>query len=114
MIRWVIGWSSGSSWDGVEAALVEVEGVGLDMRLRLAQFLHQDYPRDLEDLIVRVTSATGHSARQASLLHRLLGETFAVAAQQVADQARFSLKKVRGIGFAGQTVDHDTDARFPP
>jgi anhydro-N-acetylmuramic acid kinase len=113
MTRWLIGLSSGTSWDGVEAALVEVDGIGLEMRLRLMHFLHQDYPRDLQDLILRVSSPAGHSARHASLLHRLLGETFAQAVQQVADQARFNLKKVQCIGFAGQTFGHETDGRFP-
>ena len=42
MTRSLIGLSSGSSWDGVDAALVEVDGIGLDMRLRLVHFLHQD------------------------------------------------------------------------
>ena len=113
MIRSFIGLSSGSSWDGVEAALAEVDGVGLDLRLRLVHFLHQDYPRDLEDLILRVSSGTGNSARHTSLLHRLLGETFAVAAQQVVDQARISMKQVQCIGFAGQTIGHETEGRFP-
>jgi len=111
--RSLIGLSSGSSWDGVDAALVEVDGIGLDMRLRLVHFLHQDYPRDLQDLILRVSSPTGNVGRHVSLLHRLLGETFAVAAQQVTDQARCSLKKVQCIGFAGQTIGHETEGRFP-
>ena len=36
--RWVIGLSSGSSADGVDAALLEVEGVGLDLQARLASY----------------------------------------------------------------------------
>jgi anhydro-N-acetylmuramic acid kinase len=113
VIRSLIGISTGTSWDGLEAALVEVEGIGLEMRLRLVHFIHQDFPRDLQDLIQRVASTTGHNARHASLLHRLLGETFAVAARHVADQARFSLTKVQCIGFAGHTVGHETEGRFP-
>ena len=34
--RWIIGLASGSSADEVDAALLEVEGVGLDLRPRLA------------------------------------------------------------------------------
>ena len=34
--RWVIGLTSGSSGDGVDAALVELQGVGLELRSRLA------------------------------------------------------------------------------
>jgi anhydro-N-acetylmuramic acid kinase len=48
-----------------------------------------------------------------ALLHRLLGETFAAAARQVADRASFSLHRVQCIGCPGHTVWHDPDGRFP-
>ncbi len=32
--RWIIGLASGSSVDGVDAALLELEGVGLELRVR--------------------------------------------------------------------------------
>jgi len=112
-MRWIIGLSSGSSLDGIEAALVEVEGAGLDMRLRLAHFAYQDYPHELRELLLKVGSANGHHVKQSSLLNRLLGETFAVAARQVADQAHISLQKVQCLGVPGHTVWHETDGRFP-
>src|SRR5262245_25836896 len=55
--RHIIGLSSGSSLDGVDAALVEAQGAGLDLRPRLAHFVHQDYPRDLRELLTKVGSA---------------------------------------------------------
>jgi 1,6-anhydro-N-acetylmuramate kinase len=39
--RWFIGLASGSSADGVDAALIETESVGLDLRVRLVHALHQ-------------------------------------------------------------------------
>ncbi len=110
--RWIIGLAPGSSLDGVDAALLEVEGAGLEMRLRLAHVLHQPYPRDLRELLRRAgTGAQG--PRQLSLLHRLLGETFSTAARQVADGASFSLQNVQCIGCAGHAVWHETEGRFP-
>src|SRR5262249_45755735 len=99
--RYLIGLSSGSSADGVDAALLETEGVGMELRVRLLHALHQPYPRDLRDLILRVGTPGTSAARQTSLLHRLLGETFAAAARQVADQASFSLQRVQCIGCPG-------------
>jgi anhydro-N-acetylmuramic acid kinase len=95
----------------VDAALLEADGVGLDLRLRLAHALHQPYPRDLRDLIVRF--AAGGGARPACLLHRVLGEAFAAAARQVADQASFSLQKAQCIGCPGHTVWHEPEGRYP-
>jgi anhydro-N-acetylmuramic acid kinase len=111
--RWLIGLASGSSADGVDAALLEVEGLGLELRARLLQALHQPYGRELRELILKVGRAGPSEMRQLCLLHRLLGETFAAAARQVADRASFSLPRVQCIGCSGHTVWHDPEGRFP-
>ena len=111
--RWIIGLASGSSADGVDAALLELEGVGLDLRLRLVHGLHQPYGPELRELIRRVSARRACEIRQVSLLHRLLGETFAAAARGVADQASLSLQQVQCIGCPGHTVWHDPEGRFP-
>jgi anhydro-N-acetylmuramic acid kinase len=111
--RWIIGLASGSSLTGVEAALVEVSGAGLEMRLRLIQSSAQTYPRDLGELLARVASGSAAQPRHTSLVHRLLGETYAAVARQVAEQARMSLAKIDGLGFTGPTIGHDTEGRFP-
>ena len=111
--RWIIGLASGSSADEVDAALLEVEGIGLDMRPRLIGSLHQPYGPDLKDLIRRISGSAPSETREVSLLHRLLGETFAAAARAVADQASLSLQQVQVIGCPGHTVWHDSEGRFP-
>src|SRR5690242_14872019 len=108
--RYLIGLSSGTSLDGVDAALVDVQGTGLNLRLKLVHFVHQDYPRDLRDLIAK-TSSSGVTSRQAGIVHRFLGEAFATTVRLVADQARVGLTKIQSIGCAGHTVWHDTEAR---
>jgi anhydro-N-acetylmuramic acid kinase len=110
--RFVIGLSSGTSLDGVDAVLVEAQGTGLDIRLRLVHFVHQDYPRDLRELIAK-TSATSVTGKQAALVHRFLGEAFATTARLVADQARVGLTKIQCLGSAGHTVWHEAEARTP-
>jgi anhydro-N-acetylmuramic acid kinase len=112
-LRWIIGLASGSSADGVDAALVELEGAGLDVRLRQVQGLHQPYGPDLRDWIRRASGPAPCEVRQVSRLHRILGETFAAAARNVADHASLSLQKVQCIGCPGHTVWHDAEGRFP-
>ena len=111
--RWVIGLASGASVDGVDAALVELEGIGLSLRVRQSHGLHQPYAPELRDLIRRVSSQGPCEGRQVSRLHRLLGETFAGAARTVADSASLSLQKVQCVGCPGHTVWHEPDGRFP-
>lgn len=97
----------------MDAALLETEGVGLDLRPRPLNALHQPYPADLRDLLGRASAPGTSRAKQLSLVHRLLGETFAAAARQVADRANFSLQKVQCLGLPGHTVWHEPEARFP-
>jgi anhydro-N-acetylmuramic acid kinase len=111
--RWIIGLASGSGGDGVDAALLEVEGAGLDLRVRLASALRQPYGPDLRQLITRVAGPSPCETRQIGLLHRLLGETFAAAARAAADRASLSLREVQCVGCSGHTVWHETDGRFP-
>lgn len=111
--RWLIGLASGSSVDGVDAALMELEGTGLEVRVRQLEGLHQPYGAELRALIRRASASAPCEIRQVSILHRLLGETFAAAARTVADRASLSLQRVQCIGCPGQTVWHDVEGRFP-
>jgi anhydro-N-acetylmuramic acid kinase len=111
--RRLIGLSSGSSLNGVDAALVEIEGGGLCLRPRLVHFLHQSYSRDLRELLLRSGSTSSLSPRQVAMLHRVLGENFASAARLVADQAKHALQKVLCVGMAGHTLWHETEGRYP-
>ncbi len=111
--RWIIGLASGSSADGVDAALLEIEGVGLELRARVVQSLCQPHSNDLRELVRKASSPATIETRQLGLVHRLLGETFAAAARQVADRAGVALKKIQCVGCSGHTIWHDVEGRFP-
>src|SRR5438045_2295145 len=111
--RWIIGLASGSSADGVDAALLETEGVGLELQVRLTQSLHQSFGKDLRETLRRLAAGGPVEIKQLSLLHRLLGETFAAVACQVADRASLSLQKVQCLGYSGHTIWHEPEGRFP-
>jgi anhydro-N-acetylmuramic acid kinase len=110
--RWVIGLASGSSADGMDAAVVEITGTGLNAGVRLLQAVHQPFPGEVRDSIRRVSNQTSEP-RETALLHRLLGEASAAAAATVAAQAGVSLRKVFCVGCPGHTVWHEVDGRFP-
>jgi anhydro-N-acetylmuramic acid kinase len=111
--RWFIGLSSGSSLNGVDAALVETEGAGMDLRPRLVHFLHQSYTRELRELMLRAGSTNPLSLRQVATLHRVLGENFASAARLAAEQGKVALAKILCLGFSGHTLWHETEGRYP-
>ncbi len=111
--RRIIGLASGSSAAGVEAALLECDGAGLDLRARLLQALHLPYGAELRDLLLRCPGPGALEMKQVGLLHRVLGETFAAAARQVAERASCSLQRLQVIGCPGHTAWLDTEGRFP-
>jgi anhydro-N-acetylmuramic acid kinase len=100
----VIGLMSGTSADGVDAALVEIQGQGLDLSVRLVAFVERPYPSALQRRIL----AAGTDGRVTDICHLnvVLGEWFAKAALQVTAAAGLTPQDVEAIGSHGQTVHH--------
>ena len=74
----IVGLMSGTSGDGVDAALVEVSGRGLTLRARALAAQTLSYPRSLQQRIL-AASVSGTVA-EICHLNALLGEWFADAA----------------------------------
>jgi anhydro-N-acetylmuramic acid kinase len=100
----VIGLMSGTSGDGVDAALVRINGTGQDLRVHLLAFEVLPYPRKLHERIL-VTAKAG-SVADVCHLNRVLGEWFARAALRVLARARLKPSAVHLIGSHGQTIHH--------
>lgn len=104
--RLVIGLISGTSADGIDAALVEIAGTGLDARLRLVAGLTAPLsPADRDELFLVFDPATSGVDRLTRFNFRM-GELFADAALAVIDRAGLRPAQVDLIGSAGQTVWH--------
>src|SRR5260370_35543333 len=101
---WIIGLASQSSGEGVEAALLETEGAGLNLQTRLLHTLHQPLAPDLRELLDRIGPSGPVEMRHVSLLHRLLGETFAGAARPRGGRASFRLQNVSFTGCPPPTL----------
>lgn len=101
--RRIVGLMSGTSGDGVDAALVAVEGAGEASRVRLLAFLTIPYHPALRRRILALPEAT---AEEICRLHYVLGEEFARAVLAVAEAARLPLAEIHLIGSHGQTAYH--------
>ena len=110
--RWIIGLAVSSRAEGVDATLLSVEGAGMELQARPTLALHQPHPEPLRDLLLRVTGPNATHVRDVSLLHRLLGESCALAARQVADRASLSLAEVLCLGCPGHGVWHEPEGQF--
>ena len=65
------------------------------------------------NLIIRLGSNQPCPIRQASLIHRLIGENYAQAARLVIDKAKLPMNQVLCVGCSGQTIWHETEGRYP-
>lgn len=97
---------SGTSLDGVDAALVEIEGSGKATSVRLMEFITMEIPSDVKDEIrLAVRPETGRVDLICSLNFKL-GKLFAEAAKAVCAKAGMPISRVDYIASHGQTIWH--------
>lgn len=104
----VIGLMSGTSADGIDAALLEITQGTRHPTLRLVDFEVYPFPSGLRQRILR-TADTECATSEICRLSVLLGELFAKAAAKVARRAGIALRDVALIGSHGQTIAHLAD-----
>jgi anhydro-N-acetylmuramic acid kinase len=104
--RLAVGLMSGTSTDGVDAALVRLAGPAEQPRVRLLGFVTLPYPPKVRQWIMRVALGDQITAGEVSQLNFLLGELFAKAALRVCRAAHASPQRVSVIGSHGQTIYH--------
>jgi len=102
--RRVVGLMSGTSVDGIDAALVEIEGSGPGCGVGLVAFETYPMPPDLRERIHRAFTAGG--SREICELNFLLGEAFATAVQKIVQKAGRRLDEIDLVGSHGQTIYH--------
>jgi len=100
----VIGLMSGTSADGVDAALVDIRGAGHDLKLSL--LAHRTFPYPAEFRVRLLEAMASGTVADVCHLNAALGEWFARAALRLLKSARVSPRKVALIGSHGQTLHH--------
>ncbi|MEK6660499.1 MAG: anhydro-N-acetylmuramic acid kinase [candidate division NC10 bacterium] len=102
----VIGLMSGTSADGIDAALLEI-GPGKALpRLRLLHYMVFPFPRGFRERILRAADEHPGGAGELCHLNAYLGELFAKAAASLARRAGVRMREVALIGSHGQTIMH--------
>ena len=96
---------SGTSADGIDAALVEITREGNQPAVTLLHFERRPYPPGIRDRILRLADHPD-ALREVCRLNMLLGELFAQAVLDLLEAARVPVIEVALIGSHGQTVCH--------
>jgi anhydro-N-acetylmuramic acid kinase len=103
----VIGLMSGTSADGVDAALCELSGEGRGgLTVKLVAEHTEPYPDFVREKVLRASDPRGGTAAEICELHYLLGEVFAASANQLMQTAGVQPADVDLIGSHGQTISH--------
>ena len=98
----IIGLMSGTSVDGIDAALVNIEGTAANLTLELLGFQTYAYPAKLRAQILKVCGGQAMSLEDFASLDDQIAAVFAEAA--IAIQEQFGQAEL--IGSHGQTVFH--------
>ncbi|HEY9674899.1 MAG TPA: anhydro-N-acetylmuramic acid kinase [Waterburya sp.] len=98
----VIGLISGTSVDGIDAALVDITGTDIDLKVELLAGATYPYPPQLREQILKVCAGAALSMAELAELDDAIAIQFAQAALQI--QTGYSPATL--IGSHGQTVYH--------
>ncbi|MBC8231267.1 anhydro-N-acetylmuramic acid kinase [bacterium] len=102
----IVGLMSGTSADGIDAALVEIEGNGFETKLQLLCFHFSPFPQNVRAQISELFSPESGSVDKICQVNFLLGELFADAALEVIHKSGIPLSSIHLISSHGQTIYH--------
>jgi len=110
MSGFYVGLMSGTSMDGIDAALVSFDNVGV-----VIQATHsQPYTEELKDeLLTAIRAPLDVPLDPSGELDRRVGESFRDAALALISKSDVTLKDIVAIGSHGQTLRHQPDADPP-
>jgi anhydro-N-acetylmuramic acid kinase len=97
---------SGTSADGVDAALVDISERSGKIKVHLLAFLTRPYPRMLRNRLLFVSEPGGGNTAELTELNFRVGEVFAQAALDVCAHAGVAVSRMKFIASHGQTVAH--------
>lgn len=106
----VIGLMSGTSADGVDAALVRIKGSYIDTKLEEAGFISVPYEESVRAELLRLAEGDKGGSAELMRMSFLLGELFLEAAKALCASSGVSPGDIDLIGSHGHTVFHQPDA----
>jgi len=101
---------SGTSCDGIDAAIVDVSRPDQQLAVRLLAFETIEYPRMLRAALLGAMPPNPSSASEICALNFTLGEAFAEAALLCAKRAGIDMSAVDLVGSHGHTAYHRPSA----
>lgn len=108
----VVGLMSGTSMDGIDAALVRIIGNGLDTKINLLNFQTYPYPDQLRAKLLHLAQPGNGTVDEICQMNFVIGECFAEAVHNICRASKLQLQQVDLIGSHGQTIHHLPDGKI--
>lgn len=105
-VRRVVGLMSGTSVDGIDAALVEIGGTDEAPEVRLIAFEDRPWPEKVREQIFPLFRPETATVDKIGYMNFLMGEIYAQSVASVVEKAGLTLADVDLIGSHGQTIWH--------
>lgn len=110
-IKLAIGLMSGTSIDGIDACLVEIEGNYRDTKVKLIDFLTLDYCQEEKERILNLCYEETSTVKEICYMNTYLGNKMGQAALAVCEKANVNIDNVDFISSHGQTIYHMPDQK---
>jgi anhydro-N-acetylmuramic acid kinase len=101
-----VGLMSGTSMDGVDAALIRIPADRENPKVELVAFETESYPEELRSSLMEIAFGDQCTAEDLAVLHTSVAVSFSNAFFGVCRQVSVDPKSVDFIGSHGQTVAH--------
>lgn len=117
----IIGLMSGTSVDGIDAAIVEITGHGLETTVNLVAFETFPFPPDVPQRVLALCQPDTSRVDDICEMNFYIGHLFAEAVKHVLQKSGMSANAIDLIGSHGQTIHHlprdpntdCNDSRYP-
>jgi len=100
------GMMSGTSLDGIDVAIIDLERDLERPTIRLVAFETVAFEPQLRAAIINALPPRSGSVRDVCVLNVLIGEAFATALLDVARRSHIDMETIDGIGSHGHTLRH--------
>ena len=105
--KFAIGLMSGTSVDGIDAALVRISGAGLSTRVGLVSFITLPFSEEVRAHILSLADGEPTDMEEVCRMNMLIGELSADACEEVLKKSGIDKKDIAFVGSHGQTVWHE-------
>lgn len=110
-----VGLMSGTSLDGIDAALIEITKDKAEKQegftVKLNAFITVKYPKEIREDILKLCAPETSNVRTICSMNVKLGELMARAACQVVEEAKLTMEDIDFVSSHGQTIYHEPEEK---